>query len=263
MPMIRLTPEQAPEVKTLFLDQNEMMLHCYFQGIAGQGHVDRWPEPQSARITVGDFCFLGGQPDAEFLDLPEKPSDSWPWLLIPHGSGWGELIQETLGTNCCHILRYSIQHLPLDAFDRFRLQRFAGQLPKDDQLISIDKTWYQALSETDWGADLCGQFPSYEAYCAFGLGVVAVREGVPVAGASSYVGCSQGIEIEIDTREDCRCQGLATACGAALILECLERGLYPSWDAHDLRSVALAEKLGYRCGQAYDTYLYPAPPKQP
>ena len=29
-----------------------------------------------------------------------------------------------------------------------------------------------------------------------------------------------------------RNRGLASACGAALILECLERGLYPSWDAH-------------------------------
>lgn len=35
-----------------------------------------------------------------------------------------------------------------------------------------------------------------------------------------------------------RGRGLSTECGAALILKCLRRGLYPSWDAHDLRSVA-------------------------
>ena len=41
-------------------------------------------------------------------------------------------------------------------------------------------------------------------------------------------------------------RGLATACGAQLILTALDRGLYPSWDAYDRRSVALAEKLGLK-----------------
>ena len=34
-----------------------------------------------------------------------------------------------------------------------------------------------------------------------------------------------------------------------------ERGLYPSWDAHDARSVSLAAKLGYRSAGAYPVYL--------
>lgn len=41
---------------------------------------------------------------------------------------------------------------------------------------------------------------------------------------------------------------------AKLILECLEREKYPSWDAINLRSVALAEKLGYHRDKEYDTY---------
>ena len=80
-------------------------------------------------------------------------------------------------------------------------------------------------------------------------------EGAPVAGAGSYCVYDGGIEIEIDTREDHRRRGLASACGARLILECLDRGLYPSWDAHDLRSVSLAEKLGYRSAGPYKTYI--------
>ena len=60
-----------------------------------------------------------------------------------------------------------------------------------------------------------------------------------VAGASSYTVYDGGIEIQIDTQLKHRRKGLAAACGAKLILECLERGLYPSWDAHDRRSAAL------------------------
>ena len=64
----------------------------------------------------------------------------------------------------------------------------------------------------------------------------------------------EGIEIEIDTREDHRRKGLAYACGAKLILECLKRGLYPSWDAQNKWSVALAEKLGYHFDHEYTAY---------
>ena len=77
----------------------------------------------------------------------------------------------------------------------------------------------------------------------------------PAAGASSYTIYDGGIEIEIDTRPDQRRQGLALACGAQLILTCLERRLFPNWDAHDLRSAALAEKLGYRMDHPYRAYL--------
>ena len=58
----------------------------------------------------------------------------------------------------------------------------------------------------------------------------------------------------MDTREQDRRKHLATACSAALILECLDRGLYPSWDAHNLNSVHLAEKLGYEFSHEYAAY---------
>jgi len=65
---------------------------------------------------------------------------------------------------------------------------------------------------------------------------------------------NDGIEIQIDTREDHRRKGLAAACGAALILECLKRGIYPGWDAANMESVRLAEKLGYRLKGPYYTW---------
>ena len=63
-----------------------------------------------------------------------------------------------------------------------------------------------------------------------------------------------GIEIEIDTHSDYRGQGLASVCGAQLILEYLDRNLYPSFDVHNKISLALAEKLGYHFDKAYPVY---------
>ena len=84
--------------------------------------------------------------------------------------------------------------------------------------------------------------------------MVVLYEGTVVSGASSYVHFRDGIEIEIDTREDFRRKGLAAACGARLVRECMERGLYPSWDAQNRWSVALAQKLGYHFDKEYDAY---------
>ena len=108
----------------------------------------------------------------------------------------------------------------------------------------------------DWSLSLAIQFDSYEMFQRLGIGVAAVeqKDGRLAAGASSYSRYEKGIEIEIDTKEEYRRKGLAYICGAKLILECLERNLYPSWDAQNKWSVALAEKLGYHFSHEYVAY---------
>ncbi|MDD7444180.1 MAG: GNAT family N-acetyltransferase, partial [Clostridiales bacterium] len=92
------------------------------------------------------------------------------------------------------------------------------------------------------------------AFSAHGIGCAVLFGDTVVSGASSYSYYSGGIEIEIDTRADFRRRGLALACGARLILECLDRGLYPSWDAQNLGSLSLAKKLGYEFSHEYPAY---------
>ena len=87
-----------------------------------------------------------------------------------------------------------------------------------------------------------------------GRGVVIIKSGRLVAGASSYTRYNEGIEIEVDTVPQERRKGLATVACAALILRCLDEGLYPSWDAQNMNSVRLAEKLGYEFDHEYISY---------
>ena len=102
--------------------------------------------------------------------------------------------------------------------------------------------------------DWTDQFDDYEQFRRLGLGVVLIRNGEIVSGASTYTRYSRGIEIQIDTHKDCRGMGYASITGASLMLEALDRGLYPSWDAANLISLRLAEKLGYRFSHAYHAY---------
>ena len=66
----------------------------------------------------------------------------------------------------------------------------------------------------------------------------------------------------MDTKPEHRKKGLALACCAKLILECRQRGLYPGWDAHDLRSVSLAERLGYHLDYSYTAYCDNSTPEE-
>jgi predicted GNAT family acetyltransferase len=84
--------------------------------------------------------------------------------------------------------------------------------------------------------------------------MVILKDGKFVSGASSYTRYKEGIEIEVDTIESERRKGLATVVCSALILNCLNEGLYPSWDAHNMNSVHLAEKFGYEFDHEYIAY---------
>ena len=95
----------------------------------------------------------------------------------------------------------------------------------------------------------------YEEFAEKSLGIAVIKDGTPVSGAAAYCASRKEIEIQIDTLPEFQRKGLALACGAKLILECEKRGLYPSWDAHNLPSVSLAEKLGYRLRTPYQAYL--------
>ena len=103
-------------------------------------------------------------------------------------------------------------------------------------------------------ADFVSVFGGKDKYLKDGRGVVILKDGKIVSGASSYTRYKEGIEIEVDTKESERRQRLALISCSALILRCLEEGLYPSWDAHNLISVRLAEKLGYEFDHEYIAY---------
>lgn len=201
----------------------------------------------SAAAVLGDFAFFAGAPDRELLDAVSVP------LLVPQNDAWAAVIAAYFGRAVQPIIRYATRKDTV--FDRKRLETFARSLPNSYTIRKIDRNLYDLCSRISWSRDLVSQYPTWEAYQAQGLGFAVLRNGAPVAGASSYASFDGGIEIEIDTCPAERRRGLARACGAVLILDCLDRGLYPSWDAHDTVSLALAEQLGYQSAGPYRTFL--------
>ena len=259
--MERVPPHAMPNIAPLFDGWNETLIWSCLQGYMGEAWADDTMNPASAQIIVGDFCCFVGVPNMALVENipPAFPSETI--LMIPQDEAWGKLIEQAYPHRFEKILRYAIKKEP-DVFDRAALQAYADALPPGFALSMIDEMLYDKAKTETWSRDLCSQFPTWAAFQAHGIGVMALYGNTPVAGASSYTVYDKGIEIEVDTKTEFRRKGLARACCAKLILACLDRGLYPSWDAHDLRSVALAEKLGYHLDKEYTTYIVAAAGKR-
>ncbi len=239
-------PYRAAE---LFEDWEESILWSCLQGVMGAIYVDDVDNPATVKAVLGDFAFLAGTPNEELIR-----HETWKGLiLVPRDEAWAQCIERTLEKAVKPALRYAILKEE-KVFDIDKLKQYAQMLPKGYKLATIDEQVYRKCLEEEWSADLVKQFETYEKFDRYALGVIALKENEIVAGASSYSAYDKGIEIEVDTKEEYRRKGLATACAAQLILKCLEKELYPSWDAANLWSVALAEKLGYHRGEAYMIY---------
>lgn len=246
--------EERGALRDLFGDTQETMIWSCLQGRMGDIFTVNRENPAAALALVGDFGFLGGDPQSSEAETLLEYAASLPAGRILIGEGqWPARMEKVLGERVEPITRYAIRKEP-DVFDREHLQSLAT-VPPGFSLRQIDRELYEQCRHSDWAADFVACFGDWETYARFGLGFVALHGDTLVSGAASYTSYEGGIEIEVDTRTDFRRRGLAVACSARLILECLSRGLYPSWDAANLSSVALAEKLGYTRGKPYPCFV--------
>lgn len=245
--------EDKSILQPLFSGWEETLIWSCLQNVMGRAFADREKDPRSAQLVIGDFCFFSGKPDAELIANKPSGRQSDFIIMVPKDEAWSEAIEKVWKSSAGRRSRYAIKKEP-DVFDRDLLNRAVKCLMPSFSLRMIDEGLYRQVMEQDWSRDLCSQFADYEDYRKRGIGVVALLGEEVVSGASSYTVYHGGIEIEIDTKKEYRRQGLAFSCGAKLILECLNRGLYPSWDAHNPGSVALAGKLGYHFDREYPVY---------
>ncbi len=236
------------KIAPFFDGWNETLIWSVLQGHMGYALADCDESPSAAQIVLGDFCFFAGCPSVSFTAKAAGRE------IVPQNAIWCGVIEQAWGDRVERRLRYAIKKEPW-TFSREALEGYVAAMPREYELRLFDETICSQTLLENWSVDFCSCFENHEDFLKRGLGVAALHEGKLVAGASSYSVYTGGLEIEIDTHPDFRRRGLALACGARLILEALNRGLYPSWDAFDLRSVALAEKLGYHVDHPYEVYM--------
>ncbi|GEL78509.1 zwittermicin A resistance protein ZmaR [Tenuibacillus multivorans] len=202
---------------------------------------------------MGIFVFYAGNPNAEEADqllynLPEFT------LAIVKTEEWKRKVETVHKGSFEKFQRFEFYKNP-NHLDRIRIKNNLNQLPEEYELKRIDLNIAKDPSLHELSEDFISQFNSVNDFIDRGIGFAVLHHGEVVCGATSYSIYDDGIEFEVATHHDHRRKGLATVAASALILECFNRGLYPSWDGANMESVKLAEKLGYILNEPYDTYF--------
>jgi len=236
------------KVEKLLCCFDDTLVTSCLEKVMGDIFVTDLADPVSCQAVNGCFIFFAGQPDPE---LVRNRLDGF-CILVPEDDRWMKLIEDVYGDRVEKATRYAIKKC--EGFDRAKLQSYVNALPKGFEIKKIDSDIYDMCLNDSFFEDFVSAFESKEKYLQIGLGFVVMKDQKIVSGASSYTSYLEGIEIEVDTHKDYRKLGLARAVCARLILECLDRGLYPSWDAQNTISVHLSETLGYEFSHEYTVY---------
>lgn len=239
--------EDTAKAERLFGGMGDTLVWSCLQKVMGKVYVTDLESPACAMAYLGEFAFYAGEPNVELVAA--KP-DGFV-IMVPQNEAWAQLI-ETCFPGAERETRFAIRKDT--EFDRDALQALVESLPEGYEIRRIDGEIYDLCCEDGLFVDCVRHFGLKERYLELGRGYAVVRGDKLVSVASSYTVYRGGIEVEIDTVEEERRKGLASAVGAKLILSCLDDGLYPSWDAANMDSVRLAEKLGYRLGHEYLCY---------
>lgn len=237
------TRAERAELFRFYPDGKDALLLSGLQGHLGRAF--RSDSGRSALVMVRDFIFLAGEADAAFLRETEK-AFSKRFLTFRGSAAWLETARQWGAT--LPMTRYDME-TPAH-FDKNRLRALA-QPPTGFSLVPVDEALYATCLSENWSSDLVGAYPNAQDFVQRGLAIVALQSGRPVAGCGAYAYADGLMEVEIDTHPDFRRRGLATACGAAFLLGCLERGLVPHWDAMTKISLALSRKLGFGAARPY------------
>lgn len=253
----KISNKEMKNVEKLFENWDETMIWSCLQGVMGEIYVaEEKTEPdeyKSAVAVLGAFAFFAGEPNRELVLYKPDAYQGDFVIMVPQNPAWEALIEECYPECNKKVERYTLKKEP-DVFDMEKLQKTVGALPEGYELKVLDESVFEETKKAEWCCDWTAQYPDWANYQKLGLGVVILKDNQLVSGASSYTSYKSGIEIQVDTKEEYRRKGLAEICSAKLILTCLERRLYPSWDAQNKGSLALAEKLGYHYSHTYTAY---------
>ncbi|MBP3704813.1 MAG: GNAT family N-acetyltransferase [Clostridia bacterium] len=238
--------------KPLFGDWPETVIWSAVDGIMGDIYANG--ELTAACTVLGDFAFIASptmdEDAVQALLRHVKAETDHELILVAQDEKLFTLCRKLLG-DVKTGWRYGFRKD--NTFEPEKLKAFVKELPEGYALSGMTpEIWAQIAEKKGWMWDFISNFPDYDTFQSMALGVFALKDGEIVCGASSYSAYNGGIEIEIATQDAHRRKHLARCCAAKLILNCLERGLYASWDAANLTSAALAQQLGYRFSHPYE-----------
>lgn len=245
------------DLSGLFKDyQWNYMPDAILEGSMGSILIDDLDNPQVSILTIPEAKanFLGGDAKHPAVRdyLKELPAFS---VLIFASEGWNEVVRDIHPKTWLTFTYFGFSSKTLNIE---HLRELRSGLSDEFHIEKIDLALAQRIMEKkdELTEDQLMGFDSPEDFVARGIGYCALAgdEMVSIAAAGSV--CKKGIEVQINTRKKYKKRGLATGVASALIIDCLEKGIDPNWDAASEASAGLAKKLGYTPTGEHFIYIF-------
>lgn len=255
--MERVSKENIEKITGFFEKCEDSCILSAFSGVSGEVYADDENNPTVALAMVSDYFYIAGKKGSSHIEeavrFTDKLHETGNYNIRVFDKETEDILERVYKDRFYTYSRFATVR-SFENMDFEKLNAAVEEKKKEYELRLIDEELFSVCKETEWMNDFTISYDSYEEWEKTGLGVLFLKDGVPIAGASSYSAYPGGIEIEIITREDFRKQGLAYAAGSALIIECKKRSLIASWDAAHEKSLSLAMKLGYKFLYEYRIY---------
>lgn len=250
---LKLTKVNRIELARAFKDikRVDIAIDCVIEDQMGKAFANDSEKSKAYKIEIGPFCYFAGNAESKLINRIMR--DFQPgFLLMPSADDWIYAARKIHGDRLIPFERFSFSSENLSVE---HLDNLFQSSPVRSGIIQIDTgNASQILSDFSDYADI-SDFDSMDDFVARGIGFCLMDKGSVVGIAYSSLVCSKGIEVSIFVLPDYRRKGAATALACRLLKYCLENGLDPHWDAANIESCKLAEKLGYIFTETYEAYF--------
>ncbi len=240
------------EVEKFFHKVEDTLILTYLEGGVGVSYADSTSCPSSAAIYACNLAFLAGEANEELVKFAQEAVGNYI-ICMPSDEKWDKIVEKVYGERAKKYKCYKFKQ-DYSCFDKKRLEEIAASLDDKYRILPVDGQVYEKIISYDWTEDLCRGYADAEEFEKKGFGFVLTEGEKIIAGSASFSTCDQGVEVGVDVHPDYRGKGLSKIVAAKMVLETLNRGLWPHWDAHGEISAAVAQSLGYVLEDVYYSY---------
>lgn len=256
MSIVDLTPAQRPAALVLFQEKaTHVIARSGCLGLVDcRVFADNAENPQAAVLVLERFGIGFAAGSAAYAEALLAHLHGWhPWYEVADPpESWHPMLA-AWSKESHAFSRYAVVNDPA-AFDREKLIQLAKP-PVGLELRRYDMPLLEQALTASWSEDQTGGFETPAAFLQDGYGIALHDHGILLAGCSSFCRHSDGFEIQVDTHPGYHGRGFATCVCAAFILDVLDMNLIPYWDAANIRSMRLAQRLGYPFSHAFTAWM--------
>ena len=230
-------------------------IDCAVEGQMGKAFTDSHNNPTVYKIELFPFSYFSG--DGAGAAANEVIENLKPHsILLAPAPDWAATARKIHGDNLIQFPRYSFSS---ESLSTAHLDRLLNENSFRDKINRFDiDAVRKFMTDPDGFADIA-LFDSPDDFVKRGIAFGVIENDTLKGIAYSSLVNSRAVEVSIYIVKKYRRLGMATGLGCALLKHCLEKKLHPNWDAANLESCKLAEKLGYTATETYDAY-YLKPP---